>query len=96
MCKLFVIDGNKQVKLVTLVEGDTKVPFTKATTRYCSILPWRYFGLMCRVFGNGPGDRGSISGRVIRKTLKMVLDADLLNIQHCKVWIKSKVEQSWE
>ena len=25
-------------------------------------------GLMSRVFGNGPGDRGSIPGRVIPKT----------------------------
>ena len=28
---------------------------------------------------NGPGDRGSIPGRVIPKTQKMVLDASLLN-----------------
>ena len=26
----------------------------------------------------------------------MVLDASLLNTQHYKVWIKGKVEQSWE
>ena len=51
---------------------------------------------MVRMFANGPGDLGSIPGRVIRKTLKMVLDASLLNTQHCKVWIKSKVEQSRE
>ena len=30
------------------------------------------------------------------KTLKMVLDVSLLNIQHYKVWIKGKVEQSRE
>ena len=30
------------------------------------------------------------------KDLKMVLDASLLNTQHYKVWIKSKVEQSRE
>ena len=29
---------------------------------------------MSRVFGNGPGDRGSILRRVIPKTKKMVLD----------------------
>ena len=35
---------------------------------------------------------GSISGRVIPKTLKMVLDASLLNTHHYEVWIKGKVE----
>ena len=32
-----------------------------------------------------------IQGRVISKTQKIVLDASLLNTQHYKVWIKSKV-----
>ena len=54
------------------------------------------FGLAVRVFANGPGDLGSISGRVIPKTQKMVLDASLLNTQHYKVRIKGKVEQSRE
>ncbi len=40
---------------------------------------------MVRVFANGPGDLGSIPGRVIPKTQKMVLDAALLNTQHYKV-----------
>ena len=31
-------------------------------------------GLVGRVFANDPGDQGSITGRVIPKTLKMVLD----------------------
>ena len=53
-------------------------------------------GQAVRVFTNGLGDLGSISGRVIPKTPKMVLDASLLNTQHYKVWIKGKVEQSWE
>ena len=53
-------------------------------------------GLMSRVFSNGPGDRGSIPGRVIPKTQKMVLDAVLLNTQYYKVRIKGKVEQSRE
>ena len=48
------------------------------------------------VFANGPGDLGSIPGRVIPKTQKMVLDASLLNTQHYKAWIKGKVEQSRE
>ena len=30
-------------------------------------------GLMSRVFANGPGDRGSIPGRVIQKTKKWYL-----------------------
>ena len=49
-------------------------------------------GLAVRVFANGPGDLGSIPGRVIPKTQKMVLDASLFNTQHYKVRIKGKVE----
>ena len=45
---------------------------------------------------NGPEDLGSIPGRVIPKTLKMVLDTFLPNTQQYKVRIKSKVEQSRE
>ena len=51
---------------------------------------------MSRVFANGPGDRGSIPGRIIPKSQKMVLDATLLNTQHHKVRIKGKVETSRE
>ena len=46
------------------------------------------------MFAKGPGDRSSISGRIIPKTLKMVLDTTLLNTQHYKVRSKGKVEQS--
>ena len=53
-------------------------------------------GLVGRVFANDPGDQGSIPGRVIPKTLKIVLDTSLLNTHHCKVRIKGKVEQSRE
>ena len=49
---------------------------------------------MSRVFANGMGDHGPIPGRVLPMTLKMVLDAALLNTQHYKVCIKGKVEQS--
>ena len=42
---------------------------------------------MGRVFANGPGDLGSIPGRVIPRTLKMVLDTSLLNTQQYKVRI---------
>ena len=48
------------------------------------------------MFANGPEDRDSISGPVIPKTQKIVLDAALINTQHYKVWIKDKVEQSRE
>ena len=51
---------------------------------------------MGRVFANGPGDLVSIPGRIIPKTLKMVLDTSLLNTQQYKVRIKSEVEQSRE
>ena len=56
----------------------------------------RDIGPAVRVFANGPGDLGSIPGRVIPKTLKMELDTTLLNTQHYKVRFKGKVEQSWE
>ena len=54
------------------------------------------FKLVGRVFARGPGNLGSITGRVISKTLKMVLDTSLLNTQQYKVGIKGKVEQSRE
>ena len=53
-------------------------------------------GLVGRVFASGPGDLGSIPGRIIPKTLKMVLDTSLLNTQQYKVRIKGKVQQSRE
>ena len=53
-------------------------------------------GLVVRVFANGPGDLGSIPGRVIPKTQKWYLIPSLLNTQHYKVRIKGKVEQSRE
>ena len=53
-------------------------------------------GFMSRVFANGPGDQGSILGRVIPKTQKMVLDATLLNTQRHKVRIKGcEAIQEW-
>ena len=51
---------------------------------------------MVREFANHLAGLGSIPGRVIPKTQKMVLDVSLLNTQHYKVWIKGKVVQSWE
>ena len=52
--------------------------------------------LMSRLFANSPRDRGSIPGRVIPKTQKMVLDATIHSTQDYKVSIKSKVDQSTE
>ena len=63
---------------------------------YFSMFRLPDIGLAVRVFANRPGDLGSIPGRVIPKTQKMVLDASLLNTQHYKVRIKGKVEQSRE
>ena len=53
-------------------------------------------GLMNRVFADGLGDEGSIPGRNIPKTQKMIVDAALLSTQHYKVRIKDKVEQCKE
>ena len=55
--------------------------------------PYHYFPFS---FANSPGDLGSIPGHVIPKTLKMVLDASLLNTQQYKWRIKGKVDQSKE
>ena len=51
---------------------------------------------MVRVFTDGPGDLGSIPGRVIPKTQKIVLDTSWLNNQQYEVRIKGKVKQSKE
>ena len=59
------------------------------------IMP-HFFGLVSRVFANGPEDLGSVPGCVIPNTLKMVLDTSLLITQQYKVCIKGKVEQSRE
>ena len=52
--------------------------------------------LTSKVFANGLEDWGSIPGRVIPKTQKMLLYAILLNTQHYKVRVKGKVERSRE
>ena len=51
---------------------------------------------MSRVFSSGPEDLGSIPGRAIPNTLRMVLDTALLNTQQYKERVKGKVEQSRE
>ena len=56
----------------------------------------RTISLISWEFVNGPENRGSIEGRVIPTTLKMVLDTALLNTQHYKVRTKGIVEQPRE
>ena len=71
--------------------------YMQTPTKFNYKLNWnRLIGLVGRVFANGPVDLGSIPGRVIPKTLKMVLDTSLLNTQQYKVCIKGKVEKSRE
>ena len=79
--------------LIKFISSSSRWRYRIIIYNYCSIPD---IGLEVRVFANGLGDLGSIPGRVIPKTQKMVLDASLLNTQHYKVWIKGKVEQSRE
>ena len=51
------------------------------------ILKDRLISLVGRVFTKGPEDLGSISGQVISKILKLVLDTSFLNSQQYKVRI---------
>ena len=51
-------------------------------------IKYGHFSQVGRVFAIGPGDLRSILGRVMPKTLKMVLDTSLLNSQQYKVRIK--------
>ena len=73
------------------VHFHTNAPWERHELSY-----FAYLDIMVRVFANDPGDLGSIPGRVIPKTQKMVLDTSLLNAQHYKVRIKGKVKQSRE
>ena len=56
------------------------------------MLPYWHIGLVGRMFANGPGNQGSILGRLIPKTLKMVLDIFLLNTQQYQVSVEGKAE----
>ena len=109
---LSILYRYKLSKLVTIAEGNLKAPFSIATTPRCSggrySFPWispltleQYLlrtahWLSDRVFANSLGDWGLISGQVIPKTQKVVLDTSLLNTQHYKECFKSKVKQSRE
>ena len=86
------------VEIIKLNIG--KVKWYRSNPLFCKLstinIDNRAICLMIRVFANGPGDRGSIPGRVIPKTQKMVFDDTLLSTQHYKVRIKGKVEQHRE
>ena len=79
--KLLLVVLMKERKKYNLYCGNVaKFLFTKFIASI-----YRAIGLMSRVFAKEPGDRGSIPGRVIQKTQKMVLNASLLNTQHYEV-----------
>ena len=82
---------------LSITNNSIKHSFYQSITIQLHTVEWSnsYFSFV-RVFANGPGDLGSIPGRVIPKTLKMELDTTLLNTQHYKVRFKGKVEQSRE
>ena len=79
--------------LVYCLDFTNLVMLNSAKFRVLYIFYYQLIGLLGRVFANDPGDLGSIPGRVIPKTLEMVLDTSLLNTQQYKVRIKGKVEQ---
>ena len=74
--------------------GDNTKNTIHIICRTCFLFSLFHIGLAVRVFANDPGELGSIPGRVIPKTQKMVLDDTLFNTQHYKVRMKGKVEQS--
>ena len=49
--------------------------------------------MVLSIIANGPRDLGSIPGRVIPKTLKMVLDTSLHSTKRYKVRIKGNMEK---
>ena len=65
---------------------------------YDYVLLYKYWliSLVGKVFANGSADRGSIPGRVIPKTLKMVLDTSLLRTQRIRFVSKVKWSSSGE
>ena len=77
--------SNREIELQSFMVHMQQISFS---------IPTYIILLLSRVFAIGLGDLGSILGRVIPKTLKMVLDNSSLNTQQYKVRIK--VEQSME
>ena len=83
-------------QILRVISSGHDVIHTQARLGFIMTGEYQLIGLVGRVFANGPGGWGSIPGRVIPKTLKMVLDTSFLNTQHYNVRIKGKVEQSRE
>ena len=73
-----------------------RMPTPLYTHTHTYVFKNRLIGLVGKVFANGPGDLGSIPGRALPKTLKMVLDTFSLNTQHYMISIKGKVQQPQE
>ena len=71
----------------------TRIVYNKMSSYQliCFFFPTEY-----SAFANGLGDLGSIPGRIIPKTSKMIVDTALLNSQQYKVRVKGKVEKSRE
>ena len=88
---MWALDSEKWIKILKL-DGCTNDFVVVDCNIYIYIYIYIYimymFTYVCMY-----GDQGSIPGRVIPKTPKMLLDAALVNTWHCKVWIKGKVEQ---
>ena len=98
-CLLYLILFSQVSLLVFLYQEIEKIK-SKMINKQCSIvfnktcLNIYIIGSVGRVFANGPGDLGSIPGRVIPNTFKMVFDTSLLNTQQYKVCIEGKKKRS--
>ena len=79
------VDNDNRLKTIQKTIPITNTLYTK-----------RFIGLVVRILTNRLGDRGSIPGRVIPKTLKMLLDTSSFNTQHYKIRINRKVEKPRE
>ena len=66
------------INLILLRVNFAQVPFAKTMSISNFLKHWP-IGIVGRVFADGPGDQGSILGRTIPKTQKIVLDNALLN-----------------
>ena len=67
---LYLIETSETIELC---EKKSLSSFKNVIKKMCLEIN-RLMGLAGRVFANGPGHQGSIPGRVMPKTLKMVLD----------------------
>ena len=81
-------NDNEQVLYIPLISRSEALT---SNVVYFYIPNTFWIGIMSWVFTNGPGYQGSIPGRVIPKTKKIVLDISLLNSQHYKLRIKGNV-----